>query len=475
MSVDRKPPVASRLSERLGFWFYLDRAGPAGFGGWVAPRAGLDEPWLDIQFGAHLLRAPLKLDSDTIGGRALYRFDVPLSFPPYAVATFGVSKQTFSMFVVSRYSAAPLAIPAPSHTLRALRPSVPAEGRALVVLAPIDWSFRRQRSQQLTLALSEHYDTTLYLGPASLQLLGDAFDTGEGVSLPLLGAAPDCDFAKRGLTELEAATCAERLSALLGDAAVDIVVQFPSWRALSRLITRARVVYDCIDDHARLPHVTAPLDEDEHALALESKLCLATSAPLQERMAGFGARDVLLAPNATLPPRTDTWPHYRDAAIVYLGAVEPWFDFSLLQAAAEAVPEAEVRVIGALNVALPASLSRRIKFLGEMDHARAMHALRHARVGVIPFQRGALADAVNPVKAYEYLAAGLPVVMTPMGGAELGDARGVSVAETPKAFADGVLQAYSQTSDADRLSFAHWAEGETWDARAAAILARLNA
>jgi hypothetical protein len=467
-------PLLARLSERLGFWFYLDRAGPGGLGGWIAPEAALQSDWIEVQFSGRRVRAKLKPDAQALEGRKLYRFNVPLAFPPCAFATFEAADQRFARLVIAGRHRAPLAFPMrPAPTLRAVPPA-PAKGRALIVLAPIDWSFRRQRSQQLTEALSPYYDATFYLSPASLRLGGAPIQLAERVTQPLLAAAPDCDLAECSLSEGEARSCADSMAALLGDASIDVLVQFPSWRPVAAYFARARLIYDCIDDHARLPHITAPIEAEERALVAEATLCLATSETLRAHVSALGGANVTLVPNAALAPDPASWPHHRDAAIIYLGAVEDWFDFTLLRAAADAVPEAEVRVIGACGVA-PPKLPCRIRFLGELEHAAAMRALRHARVGIVPFRRDALTAAVNPVKAYEYLAAGLPVVMTPMGGAELAEAPGVSVAETPEAFPAAVSRAYAETRNQDRLAFARWAEGETWQARAAQIVARLNA
>ena len=45
-----------------------------------------------------------------------------------------------------------------------------------------------------------------------------------------------------------------------------------------------------------------------------------------------------------------------------------------------------------------------------MPHQRLARTLAAFDVGLIPFKRTAEIDAVNPVKLYEYLAAGLPVL-----------------------------------------------------------------
>lgn len=467
-------PLSARWSDSLGFWFYLDRAGPGGVGGWIAPRNKLESDRITVRFKGAQVQSKLERDDKLLAGRALFRFSVALPFPSFSRATFGVAGKTISVLVLTRARGAPLVLPAPPPAPSTIEPRASPQGRTLLVLAPIDWAFRRQRSQQLTLALGKHYAAAFYLGPASLRLHGAPYQTSEGVVLPLIGAAPDCDFAQRRLSDAEAQACADGLNALLGGSEADVIVQFPSWRPVARRIWRAREIYDCIDDHAHLPQVRTSLEGDERSLAERSALCLATSAPLEQRLRALGARNVLLAPNAAPTPAPAAWPHDRDAAIVYLGAVEDWFDFDLLNAAAKAVPSAEIRVIGACKVLPPLGLPRRVRFLGELDHARAMEALRRARVGIIPFRKSPLIEAVNPVKAYEYLAAGLPVVMTAMGGDELARAPGIHVAETAEGFAAAVSSLYANTSRDARLAFASWAERETWDVRAAQILSQLN-
>jgi glycosyltransferase involved in cell wall biosynthesis len=193
---------------------------------------------------------------------------------------------------------------------------------------------------------------------------------------------------------------------------------------------------------------------------------------LLEHLRGLGAAAPLLIPNAAPPPRVKAWPSRRAASVLYVGAVEAWFDFALVDALARAMPEAAIEIIGARGATPPAGLPRNVVFLGERSHAHAAKAMMQARVGIIPFKRGALIAAVNPVKAYEYLAAGLPVVMTPMGGEELAGAPGVTVAENPDAFVAAVKAAFGASNE-DRRGYAAWAEANTWAARAQVILDRL--
>jgi len=468
----RAPPLA-RLFSPFGAWVYLDRAGPSGLGGWIAAPGELETASVEIIADGVRVRAPLRRDAELIEGRPLYRFECGLPLANANLVTLRFGRRTISLWTFNRGpGAAPLFMPAPGAAKQRAA-LAPAQGRTLLVLAPIDWSFRRQRSQQLAAALAAHYDTTLYLGPASLQLGGDAVPVESGaVRLPLLGTAPACDFSERALTEDEAQATAEALSKHMDGGGVDVLVQFPSWHAVAQRLTGARVLYDCIDLHAALPHLKASLAESEATLARDAALCVATSAPLLNRLRGLGAVETLLAPNAAPPPQVKAWPSRRAASVLYVGAVEAWFDFALADALARAIPEAAIEIIGARGVAPPHGLARNLVFLGERSHAHAAKAMMQARVGIIPFKRDALIAAVNPVKAYEYLAAGLPVVMTPMGGAELAGAPGVTVAEDADSFIAAVKSAYG-VSDEDRRRSAAWAEANTWAARAQAIVETL--
>jgi glycosyltransferase involved in cell wall biosynthesis len=55
-----------------------------------------------------------------------------------------------------------------------------------------------------------------------------------------------------------------------------------------------------------------------------------------------------------------------------------------------------------------------LHFLGRRPYETLPAYCRHFDVGLIPFKVNELTRAVNPIKLREYLAAGLPVVSTPM-------------------------------------------------------------
>lgn len=108
--------------------------------------------------------------------------------------------------------------------------------------------------------------------------------------------------------------------------------------------------------------------------------------------------------------------------IVYVGAIEAWFDVAGLAEAARALPHASFAVIGPVSRELdlsPLQLSN-VHLLGPRSHALVPAYLQHADIGIIPFNlttHGRMLDQVSPLKLFEYFACGLPSVC--YGGAEV--------------------------------------------------------
>ena len=100
--------------------------------------------------------------------------------------------------------------------------------------------------------------------------------------------------------------------------------------------------------------------------------------------------------------------------VIYVGSMNYWFDFSLVNRMAKKLPNVSFVLIGpddhARNKIEP---HHNVHLLGERSFDKIPSYLHNANVGMIPFdvnRHPNLINSVNPLKLYEYMASGLPVV-----------------------------------------------------------------
>ena len=124
--------------------------------------------------------------------------------------------------------------------------------------------------------------------------------------------------------------------------------------------------------------------------------------------------------------------------VIYIGAIHSWFDVELLVRVAQQLPYLNFILIGpvSINIDIFKTLSN-IKILGPRPYSDLPSYLKFARVGIIPFRDTKLVKSVSPIKMIEYLAAGLPVVSTPMPEA-LQLAPPIKFAHNSMEFADAI-------------------------------------
>src|SRR5262249_4308679 len=147
------------------------------------------------------------------------------------------------------------------------------------------------------------------------------------------------------------------------------------------------------------------------------------------------------------------------------GLIAEWVDLRLLRRIADALPDAHVVLIG-----------RAHRGMHELAGARNMHYLAHKPyeqlpayckgmdVAVLPFARGPLTAASNPLKLRECLSAGLPVVATDIPEARALAGAGIRVARDDDEFLAQIRLALAAPGP-DAARSARMA-GETWDAKA---------
>ena len=153
----------------------------------------------------------------------------------------------------------------------------------------------------------------------------------------------------------------------------------------------------------------------------------------------------------------------------YLGMIGHWMDFDAVAAIAVRNPHASVVMVGPVETR-PPNLPRNVIFTGPVwGTARLAGVLNGFDVGLIPFKRTKAIDAVNPLKLYEYLSAGLPVLSA--GFEEIRRYRPLvrtyeTAAEAAYASAELVASPSTPREVADRRAFAN---GHRWAAKVARL------
>ncbi len=302
----------------------------------------------------------------------------------------------------------------------------------VICFAIHDWDFRFQRAQQLMTQFAKHGHRVFYIAPDSA-----------GCALK----APNV-YEVGGVEDIA-----------IDDAIV--IVQLPSFRPAAKKLGW-KVVYDCMDLHEGFATTPREVLANEKALLREAGLVVVTSEALRVRAK---RDDVLLLRNAcdfehfAGTPRADN----ARPVIGYYGAIAEWFDTELVTALAAKRPEWHFLLIGSLYGARMGKLAQlpNVELPGEQAYASLPEWLGRFDVAIIPFRRTPLTAATNPVKVYEMLAGGKPVVSVPIPEVAAMQPH-VRVASTVEEFERAILEAMHDRDDASRRAFAR---EHTWEAR----------
>jgi len=354
----------------------------------------------------------------------------------------------------------------------------------IICFSIIEWDFRFQRPQQLMSRLADRGHRVFYVSQSFRP---------EGPAVTLRGLRPNVwEVSLRGpgknvyrddLARPEVEALFESIDVLRreeGLGATLSVVQLPFW---APLVEEARsrlswpVVYDCMDFHAGFSTNESAMLSRERQLLAGADLVVVSSRFLENEARPL-ARRVVRVPNAcdfdafaAIPA-----PAAKPAPVIgYYGAIADWFDSDLVADLAERRPDWRFLLVGSTYTADVSRLSKlpNVEMPGEVPYGDLPRWIERMDVLLIPFRRTLLTEATNPVKAYEILAAGRPLVSVPLPEVvALGDL--VRLAETPEEMEREVLAALASDSSEERDRRREFACGQTWAHRVGALVPALE-
>lgn len=373
-----------------------------------------------------------------------------------------------------------------------------APDRMLICFSHLRWNFVFQRPQQLMTRLAARYRVFFWeeaiMDAAGAPWLGRTRcpDSGVTVLVPHLDPADPGHVHEAQLRRLlDELVAAEGLGGRPQARHGQLVCCYytPMMLGFSRHLAPDATVYDCMDELANFDFAPDGLLDLEAELLDRADLVTTGGYSLYEAKRGRNA-------NVHPFPSSVDRAHFGAARLAgaepadqaclpgprlgFYGVIDERLDLALIDAVAAARPDWTLVMIGPVAKIDPALLPRRpnIVWLGARAYADLPAYLSGWDVALMPFAINAATRFISPTKTPEYLAAGRPVVSTPIADVvrHYGDLDGVAIAGDADAFvAACAAQLALGRGEGDWLApVDRLLATMSWDATASAIAARIE-
>mgnify|MGYP000943483309 CR=1 FL=1 len=189
-------------------------------------------------------------------------------------------------------------------------------------------------------------------------------------------------------------------------------------------IKAKKKIFRVVDYNSDYASSTKTGYEFEKKVASVVDCVLYTAHSLKDYVERLGSNKTLYFPNGVnykhfvnsnheLPPE---YLKINKPIIIYVGAMEEWFDFDLVNLASEKLIDFSFVFIGSDKLARQKLIIRNnVHILGCRKYSEIPKYIWNADIGIIPFdvkKHPNLVNCINPLKLYEYMACGLPTIAT---------------------------------------------------------------
>jgi teichuronic acid biosynthesis glycosyltransferase TuaH len=184
------------------------------------------------------------------------------------------------------------------------------------------------------------------------------------------------------------------------------------------------IIYDCMDDALSFPDVEKNQKRKNIIMKYESYLCnisdliLVSSENLKEKLIqryNLKNEKIFLLHNAI-----KVYDNKYDKCslifpkdyinITYIGTIDKWIDFEAIKYAVSKNQNICFHFFGPLSIEDSVFKEERIIYHGIIPHVEVFKVIRQSDILLLPFIVNDLIESVNPVKLYEYLYEGKPVI-----------------------------------------------------------------
>lgn len=199
---------------------------------------------------------------------------------------------------------------------------------------------------------------------------------------------------------------------------------YPTQTSWIPLLKPELILFDVLDDYGDFPDVKKKPErmkeiQEEFDVLLRNADVITVSSERLKRIVDDNLKkrteiETVLLPNGCEPEhfgRVNAL-NYENR-VVYFGALANWLDEKLLYDVAQLLPAVQFDLYGPISSFNLKNLPTNVKWHGFVAYRDLPSFLQAAGVAIIPFRSDStLIQATNPIKFFEYMSAGLPVVST---------------------------------------------------------------
>ena len=173
--------------------------------------------------------------------------------------------------------------------------------------------------------------------------------------------------------------------------------------------------------------------------------------------------------NLSPPPEIKS----KNKIVLYSGAVASWLDIELIKECAQEYPYCTFLICGGQMDRSIQSNEENIIYLGHIEYEKLPYYLTNSDVLTIPFKpETEVIKACNPIKVFEYLATGKPIVTTALE--ETKDIRNLYWSKNREEYLENIGKALSEKGKKKQKERIEFAKENTWEKRAQLILKRME-
>ncbi|HCM67887.1 MAG TPA: hypothetical protein DIS62_02705 [Candidatus Kerfeldbacteria bacterium] len=150
---------------------------------------------------------------------------------------------------------------------------------------------------------------------------------------------------------------------------------------------------------------------------------------------------------STQQPEPDDMKQLPHPRVCYVGVIQQRVDFQMVHEAAVLSPDVSFIFIGPIwhdaDIGTVKNL-KNVYFLGAKKYNQLPGYIQHSDIGLLPHHLNDLVQSMNPLKLYEYLASGKPIISTPVPGTEQFSSDFITIVRNGRALAGAIRSVMSR-------------------------------